>query len=93
MPERIGFVGLGIMGKPMAQNLMESGFELVLHNRTRRKAEALAAEAGVQVADSPGEVAERSNITITMLPARPRSSEFSPEKRGFLREPARVRSS
>ena len=68
MPERIGFVGLGIMGKPMAQNLMESGFELVLHNRTRRKAEALAAEAGVQVADSPGEVAERSNITITMLP-------------------------
>jgi 2-hydroxy-3-oxopropionate reductase len=55
-------------GKPMAQNLMESGFELVLHNRTRRKAEALAAEAGVQVADSPGEVAERSNITITMLP-------------------------
>jgi 2-hydroxy-3-oxopropionate reductase len=68
MAEGIGFVGLGIMGKPMAQNLMEAGFELVLHNRTRRKAEALAAEAGAQVADSPGEVAERSTITITMLP-------------------------
>jgi 2-hydroxy-3-oxopropionate reductase len=68
MAEGIGFVGLGIMGKPMAQNLMGAGFELVLHNRTRRKAEALAAEAGAQVADSPGEVAERSTITITMLP-------------------------
>src|SRR5215208_3828893 len=68
MAERIGFVGLGIMGKPMAQNLMEAGFDLVLHNRTRRKAEALAAEAGAQVADSPGEVAEKSNTTITMLP-------------------------
>ena len=52
----------------MAQNLMEAGFDLVLHNRTRRKAEALAAEAGAQVADSPGEVAEKSTITITMLP-------------------------
>jgi 2-hydroxy-3-oxopropionate reductase len=68
MAEGIGFIGLGIMGKPMAQNLMGAGFELVLHNRTRRKAEALAAEAGAQVADSPGEVAERSTITITMLP-------------------------
>jgi 3-hydroxyisobutyrate dehydrogenase-like beta-hydroxyacid dehydrogenase len=42
MPERVGFVGLGIMGTPMARHLMDSGYELVLHNRTRHKAENLA---------------------------------------------------
>ena len=42
MPERVGFVGLGIMGTPMARNLMDSGYGLVLHNRTRHKAEDLA---------------------------------------------------
>ncbi len=68
MLERIGFVGLGIMGRPMAKNLMDSGYELVVHNRSREKAESLAADGPAEVADSPREVAERCSVVITMLP-------------------------
>jgi len=68
MRERVGFVGLGIMGRPMAKNLMAAGYELVLHNRTREKAEELASEGNAEVADSPREVAETCPVAITMLP-------------------------
>ena len=71
MPERIGFVGLGIMGRPMAGNLMEAGHELVLYNRTRQKAEELAKESGAGVAGSLKEVAGSSDVIITMLPGPP----------------------
>jgi 2-hydroxy-3-oxopropionate reductase len=82
--ERIGFVGLGIMGKPMARNLMQAGHELVLHNRARRKAEELAAEGGAEVADSPTEVARKSDITITMLPGPPEVEEVVTGEGGLL---------
>ncbi|MCA1719373.1 MAG: 2-hydroxy-3-oxopropionate reductase [Actinobacteria bacterium] len=75
MAARIGFVGLGIMGQPMAQNLVEAGHELVLYNRTREKAEELANEGGAEVADSPKEVAEKSDVIITMLPDSPQVEE------------------
>src|SRR5215204_3022534 len=52
MSEKVGFVGLGIMGKPMARNLMQAGYELVVHNRTMEKAEKLASE-GATAAGSP----------------------------------------
>jgi 2-hydroxy-3-oxopropionate reductase len=65
--EKVGFVGLGIMGAPMAANLLEAGHDLVVHNRTRTKAEQLM-QYGALVADSPREVAELSDISITMLP-------------------------
>ena len=39
MAEKIGFIGLGIMGRPMAENLIEAGYDLVVYNRTREKAE------------------------------------------------------
>jgi 3-hydroxyisobutyrate dehydrogenase len=48
--EKVGFVGLGIMGAAMAGNLLEAGHELVVHNRTRTKAEQLA-QQGARVAD------------------------------------------
>ena len=70
MAEKVGFIGLGIMGKPMAKNLMEAGYELVLYNRTLEKAEALA-EDGAEVAANPREVAENSDIVVTMLPDSP----------------------
>jgi 2-hydroxy-3-oxopropionate reductase len=72
MAETVGFVGLGIMGKPMAENLVEAGYDLVVYNRTREKAEELE---GVQVAGSPREVAENSDIIITMLPDSPQVEE------------------
>jgi 2-hydroxy-3-oxopropionate reductase len=70
MAEKVGFIGLGIMGKPMAKNLMEAGYELVLYNRTLEKAEDLA-ENGAEVAANPREVAENSDIIVTMLPDSP----------------------
>ena len=71
MAEKVGFIGLGIMGKPMAQNLMQAGYELVLYNRTREKAEELAGDGGAEVAADPREVAEKSEIIVTMLPDSP----------------------
>lgn len=68
--ERIGFIGLGIMGKPMAARLVRAGFPVVVHNRSPAAAEELAAE-GAQAAGSPREVAERSGVVITMLPDSP----------------------
>ena len=56
------------MGKPMAENLIEAGYDLVVYNRTREKAEGLD---GATVADTPREVAEQSGIIITMLPDSP----------------------
>jgi 2-hydroxy-3-oxopropionate reductase len=68
--ERIGFIGLGIMGKPMARNLLKAGYALVVHNRSRAAVEALASE-GAQAASSPKEVAAQSDVVITMLPDSP----------------------
>ena len=70
MAQKIGFVGLGIMGRPMAKNLIEAGHELVLYNRTKEKAEELAGD-GATVADTPRAVAESSGIIVTMLPDSP----------------------
>jgi 2-hydroxy-3-oxopropionate reductase len=69
--EKIGFIGLGIMGKPMAKNLMEAGYELVVHNRSPEKAEELAEEGDATAAGSPREVAAACDIVITMLPDSP----------------------
>nr|MBA3790689.1 NAD-binding protein [Rubrobacter sp.] len=84
MAEKIGFVGLGIMGRPMARNLMEDGYELVLYNRTEEKAEELAQEGTAEVAGSPREVAENSDIIITMLPDSPQVEEVLAGEGGVL---------
>jgi 3-hydroxyisobutyrate dehydrogenase-like beta-hydroxyacid dehydrogenase len=67
MAEAIGFIGLGIMGSRQAACLARAGFELTVFNRTRERADAWAAEHGGHVAGSPREVAERSDIVITMV--------------------------
>ena len=68
---RIGFVGLGIMGGPMARNVMDAGYDLVLFNRTRTKAEELAKNNPADVADSISGLARQSDAIITMLPGPP----------------------
>jgi 2-hydroxy-3-oxopropionate reductase len=83
--ERVGFVGLGIMGAAMAGNVLEAGHELVVHNRSRAKAERLA-QQGASVADSPSEVAEGSAIIITMLPGPPQVEEVVAGEGGLLEE-------
>jgi 2-hydroxy-3-oxopropionate reductase len=66
----IGFIGLGIMGKPMARNLIKAGYSLVVHNRSRAAVDELSKE-GVQTAASSKEVAARSEVVTTMLPDSP----------------------
>ena len=70
MSEKVGFVGLGIMGRPMARNLVEAGCDLVVYNRSRGAVEQLA-EEGAEAVDSPKEVAQGSEVVITMLPDSP----------------------
>ncbi|HWP48362.1 MAG TPA: 2-hydroxy-3-oxopropionate reductase [Candidatus Limnocylindrales bacterium] len=68
--KKIGFIGLGIMGKPMARNLIKAGFPLVVHNRSRGPVEELMKE-GAEAAYSPKEVAQKAEVVITMLPDSP----------------------
>jgi len=67
MAEKVGFIGLGIMGSLQAMNLAKAGVELTVFNRTREKAEAWAQEHGGTVVDSPKAVAEASDVVITMV--------------------------
>src|SRR6476646_2726291 len=67
---RVAVVGLGIMGLPMAVNLLKAGFDVVGYNRTRAKAERLA-EAGGQSAASVAEAVRGSDVVITVLPDSP----------------------
>ncbi len=83
MAGKVGFIGLGIMGKPMARNLMEGGYELVVYNRSREKADELA-EEGATAAASPREVAEQSDIVVTMLPDSPEVREVVAGEDGVL---------
>src|SRR6266516_857431 len=70
MTERIGFIGLGVMGRPMAHHLLSAGYQLTVFNRSRPAVDELASE-GARAAHSPKEVAEQSDIVITMLPDGP----------------------
>ena len=83
MAETIGFIGLGIMGKPMARNLMNTGYELTVHNRSPEKADELG-EDGATVAATPREVAEKSDVIITMLPDSPQVREVVAGEDGVL---------
>lgn len=68
--KRIGFIGLGLMGKPMARNLLKAGFPLTVHNRSQAAVEELVAE-GARRAGSPAEVAAQADVVITCLPDAP----------------------
>jgi len=67
---KIGFIGLGIMGKPMSKNLLKSGYELVIMDRNPAVLNEVAA-LGAEIASTPKEVAEKTDIIITMLPNSP----------------------
>jgi 2-hydroxy-3-oxopropionate reductase len=80
---RIGFIGLGVMGRPMARNLLAAGHELVVHSRTRADVDELAGEGAV-AAGSPREVAEQAAVTILMLPDSPQVQEVLTGEDGVL---------
>lgn len=70
MTLKIGYIGLGIMGKSMARNLLKAGFAVTVHNRSRGKVAELVAE-GATAAGSAREVAERCDLVLTNLPDSP----------------------
>ncbi len=65
--KKVGFVGLGIMGKPMARNLLKAGFGLTVHNRSKPSVDELVS-VGARAADSPSACAEGMDVVVTMLP-------------------------
>lgn len=67
---RVGFIGFGIMGAPMAANLVKAGFEVIGHNRTMSKVDALV-DAGGRAATSVAEAVAGADVVITMLPDSP----------------------
>jgi 3-hydroxyisobutyrate dehydrogenase-like beta-hydroxyacid dehydrogenase len=70
MKPTVGFIGLGLMGKPMAGNLLKAGFPVIIWNRTREKAEEFAREVAqfdVKVGTNPRETAEKADILITIV--------------------------
>jgi 2-hydroxy-3-oxopropionate reductase len=67
---RVGYIGLGIMGKSMAHNALKAGFPLVVHNRSRAAVNELAAE-GATPATTPAEVAAQVDVVFTILPDSP----------------------
>jgi 2-hydroxy-3-oxopropionate reductase len=70
MQQPVGFIGLGVMGKPMAKNVLEKGYPLVVYNRSRGAVDELVA-AGATAAVSSADVARRARTIITMLPDSP----------------------
>ena len=70
MAEVIGFIGLGIMGRPMAKNLLKAGRSLVVHSRSRGAVDELVG-AGARAGSSPRDVTAQCDVVITMLPNSP----------------------
>jgi 2-hydroxy-3-oxopropionate reductase len=70
MAQAIGFIGLGIMGRPMARNLLKAGYSLIVHSRSRGPVDEIV-QAGATAATSPKEVAGQCDVLITMLPNSP----------------------
>lgn len=70
MAETVGFIGLGVMGRPMAKNLLKRGFSLVVHSRSQGPVDDLVSEGAARAA-SPADVARQATRIITMLPDSP----------------------
>ena len=83
MAETIGFIGLGIMGKPMAKNLIKAGYSLVVYNRTQSKAEELVS-MGASLQDSPKEVSANASIIITIVSDSPEVESVILGKNGII---------
>lgn len=83
MPETIGFIGLGVMGRPMAGHLLKKGYAVVARNRSQPSVDALVKE-GARRGGSPREVAAQSTVIITMVPDTPDVEEVIAGSDGVL---------
>jgi 2-hydroxy-3-oxopropionate reductase len=80
---RVGYIGLGLMGKSIARNILKAGFPVVVHNRSRGAVDELVAE-GATAANSPKEVAEQVDIVFTNLPDSPDVEKVALGENGIL---------
>lgn len=80
---RVGYIGLGLMGKSMARNILKAGFPLVVHNRSRAAVDELIAE-GATSANSPKELAEQVDLVFTNLPDSPDVEKVTLGKNGII---------
>lgn len=83
MNKKIGFIGLGIMGKPMAKNLIKAGYSLIVFDIVKPAVDELV-DAGAEAAVSPSELAAKVETIITMLPNGPEVKEVVAGKNGIL---------
>ncbi|MGI8551404.1 MAG: NAD(P)-binding domain-containing protein, partial [Dehalococcoidia bacterium] len=83
MEQRVGLIGLGIMGKPMGRNLLKAGLTLTVYNRSAGPAEELERE-GARRAGSPAEVARDADIVITIVTNSPDVEQVVLEKNGVI---------
>ena len=80
---RVGYIGLGLMGKSIARNILKAGVPVVVHNRSRAAVDELVAE-GATVANSPKEVAEQVDVVFTNLPDSPDVEKVALGENGIL---------
>jgi len=82
----IGFIGLGIMGKPMCRNLLKAGYQLTVYSRTQKDVDAIVggSDGKAVAAASPKEVAAKSDVIITMLPNSPQVREVVLGENGVI---------
>jgi 3-hydroxyisobutyrate dehydrogenase len=83
MPQSVGFIGLGIMGQPMALNLVKAGFQVSVYNRTRQKAAPLE-KAGARVAASPADAARGADFVMSITSDSAASEQIVTGKDGVL---------
>src|SRR5919201_4558941 len=83
MAQVIGFIGLGIMGKPMSKNLLKAGYPLVVHSRSRGPVDEVV-KAGAKAGTSAREVASQCDVLITMLPNSPDVDLVALGKNGII---------
>ncbi len=83
MAQTIGFIGLGIMGKPMSKNLLKAGYPLVVHSRSRGPVDEVV-KAGAKAATTPREVAAQCDVLVSMLPNSPDVERVALGKDGII---------
>ena len=83
MAQVIGFIGLGIMGRPMARNLLKAGYSLVVHSRSRGPVDEIV-KAGATEAASARDVAAQCDVLITMLPNSPEVEQVALGPNGII---------
>ncbi len=81
---KVGYIGLGLMGKPIAKNILKSGFPLIVHNRSKAAVEELV-KLGAKSAASPSEVAANVDVVFTNLPDTPDVELVSLGKKGIIK--------